>query len=74
VQKIISIAIVSTLLVLLLNGCASIIMPYADEPLCRKGVEGGYCGSLSDVYDAVTYEQYPKQTNNHNRTKGDYVK
>jgi hypothetical protein len=50
------------------------IMPYAEEPLCRKGVEGGYCGSLSDVYDAVSYEQYSKQTHNRNNTKGDYLK
>ena len=50
------------------------IMPYAEEPLCRKGVEGGYCGSLSDVYDAVTCEQYPKQGNNRNNTKGAYLK
>jgi hypothetical protein len=73
-KKTISIIILSILIALLLSACASMIMPYAEEPLCRKGVEGGYCGSLSDVYDAVSYEQYSKQTHNRNNTKGDYLK
>lgn len=73
-EKIISIATLSLLLALLLSGCASMIMPYAEEPLCRKGVEGGYCGSLTDVYDIVSYEQYLKQTHDRNNTKGDYLK
>jgi len=73
-KRIILTAILLSAFALLLSGCASMIMPYAEEPLCRKGVEGGYCGSLSDVYDAVTCEQYPKQENKRNNTKGAYLK
>jgi len=29
----------------------SLLLPYEEEPLCRKGKEGGYCGSLLDVYE-----------------------
>ena len=33
-----------------LSGC-SILLPYEEEPLCKIGKEGGYCGSLYDVYE-----------------------
>ncbi len=38
----------------LTSGCASIVIPYHETPLCSKGVTGGYCASISEVYDAVT--------------------
>lgn len=31
-------------------GCSA-IMPYEEEPLCKIGKEGGYCGSVYDVYN-----------------------
>ncbi len=31
-------------------GCSA-IMPYEEEPLCKIGKEGGYCGSVFDVYN-----------------------
>lgn len=45
-----------TALCLLATGCAGVLVPYHDEPLCRKGSTGGYCGSVTEVYDAVTGE------------------
>lgn len=42
----------------------STMMPYADEPLCRKSVSGGYCGSLSDVYDATVRDSDAKAQKN----------
>lgn len=42
------------LLALLAQGCASMVMPYNEAPLCNKGIYGGYCASLSEVYDAVS--------------------
>lgn len=57
-------AIVVLMLSLVLSSCA-VMMPYAEEPLCRKSVSGGYCGSLSDVYDATNEaaDTRAKQTN-----------
>lgn len=33
-----------------LSSC-SLLLPYEEEPLCKLGKEGGYCGSISDVYE-----------------------
>lgn len=41
----------------LFNGCASILMPYAEEPLCKKGISGGYCGNLSEIYEVTKDKQ-----------------
>lgn len=48
------------LLVLLLcvfaaSACSlsKIVLPYEEEPLCKIGYGGGYCGSITDVYDRV---------------------
>ena len=64
-------------LCLFLCGCASILMPYESEPLCYKGITGGYCGSLSEVYQVVSHEQEmreqavkEKQTN---KMKGEFL-
>jgi hypothetical protein len=40
----------------LCSGCASLMLGYSEEPLCRKGVYGGYCASMTEVYDEVTKE------------------
>ncbi len=34
---------------LIVSSCA-FLLPYEEEPLCKIGKEGGYCGSISDVY------------------------
>ena len=34
-----------------LTGCASMVMPYSDTPLCKKGAAAGYCGSITEVYE-----------------------
>lgn len=73
-KKIFILALAFILSVIFLSGCASLILPYEEEPLCRLGVEGGYCGSLSDVYDAVSYEMYPKKREGNRNTKGEYLK
>lgn len=37
-------------------GCASIVMPYAENPLCSKGQAGGYCGTITDVNEITDKE------------------
>lgn len=54
-------AIIALLLLSLGSGCTKVVLPYKDEPLCSKGVTGGYCGSLSEVYNAVTAEMDSKK-------------
>ncbi len=39
-----------------LGGCASMVMPYSDTPLCKKGASAGYCGSITEVYEETTRE------------------
>lgn len=39
-----------------LTGCASMIMPYSDTPLCQKGAAAGYCGSITEVYEITNSE------------------
>ena len=39
-----------------LTGCASMVMPYSDTPLCKKGATAGYCGSITEVYEETTRE------------------
>jgi hypothetical protein len=41
---------------ILTAGCASVVVPYNETPLCSKGITGGYCASLTDVYDEVNKE------------------
>ena len=42
-----------------LTGCSSkILLPYEEKPICSLGKEGGYCGSLSDVYNYIEKEEY----------------
>lgn len=52
-------------------GCASLVMPYAEEPLCKKGIAGGYCGSLSDVYEISEMEHPNKKPKN--KVQGGYL-
>lgn len=35
----------------LISSCSQILMPYAEEKLCNKGVAYGYCGRISEVYE-----------------------
>ena len=35
----------------LLTSCSKLLLPYNEEPLCRKGPEVGFCGSLSEIYE-----------------------
>ena len=39
-----------------LSGCASMVMPYSDTPLCKKGAAAGYCGSITEVYEETNNE------------------
>lgn len=35
----------------LFTGCGSkVLMPYESEPLCKRGMGEGMCGSVSQVY------------------------
>lgn len=36
---------------LLLVSCGRVLLPYNEEPLCRKGPSAGFCGSLSEIYE-----------------------
>lgn len=45
---------------LILTGCASIIMPYHEDSLCKKGVAGGYCDSLSEIDEYVDQKYFNK--------------
>jgi hypothetical protein len=40
--------------VVFLSGCSTLIVPYHNEPLCKKVDGGGYCGSITEVYHAVS--------------------
>lgn len=45
----------------LLTGCSSkILLPYEENPICSAGKEGGYCGSLTDVYKKIEEEEEGK--------------
>lgn len=40
-----------TFIALLFAGCSSkVLMPYESEPLCKRGIGEGMCGSVSQVY------------------------
>jgi len=41
-------------LAILATGCASLVVPYHESPACNKGITGGYCTGLSEVYDVVS--------------------
>lgn len=57
-MKIIKLLLLITLTSFLLSGCiAKALMPYEEEPLCNKGKESGYCGSVSSVYEAIIEEE-----------------
>ena len=34
-----------------ISSCSQMLMPYAEEKLCNKGVAYGYCGRISEVYE-----------------------
>lgn len=33
------------------------LLPYEENPLCNRGKDGGYCGSLSDVYEHIEKQE-----------------
>jgi len=33
------------------SSCSKMLMPYAEEKLCNKGVAYGYCGRISEIYE-----------------------
>jgi len=39
------------ILMLFSTSCSQMLMPYAEEKLCNKGVAYGYCGRISEVYE-----------------------
>ncbi len=43
----------------LLTSCSRILLPYHEEPLCRKGPGVGFCGSLSEIYEDM--EKHPEK-------------
>jgi len=47
------------ILALSLAGCSlsKVLMPYHDQPLCQKGAETGYCGSITAVYQKSLEEE-----------------
>jgi hypothetical protein len=42
---------VLVVLVFFITSCSSLLMPYSEDHLCRKGSEIGFCGSLSELYE-----------------------
>ena len=34
-----------------LSSCSKVLMPYAEDRLCNKGVAYGQCGRISEVYE-----------------------
>ena len=60
-MKNLAIIVTAGFLFSLLVGCTKLIMPYAEEPMCRKGIVGGYCGSITEVYDVTTEEMKRKK-------------
>ncbi|WP_165921713.1 hypothetical protein [Sulfuricurvum sp. IAE1] len=40
-------------------GCSTkVLLPYDDEPLCKRGTGEGMCGSVSEVYKATARVNY----------------
>ena len=43
---------------IVLSGCSTkVLLPYEENPVCSRGKEGGYCGSLSDVYKQIEKQE-----------------
>ncbi len=60
-MKIKSIAISLILSTFIFTGCTNkVFMPYEDQPLCSAGVNSGYCGSVSDVYQQKIADEQNK--------------
>ncbi len=51
-------------LIFFLSACSAtqILLPYHEEPLCRKGYGTGYCGGISEVYDRIDKDLANKKT------------
>lgn len=44
---------------LLLNACSmKILLPYEEEPSCKRGQKEGMCGSVSEIYKTTTRINY----------------
>lgn len=49
------------LMAILISGCSSkILLPYEEEPLCKRGPNDGMCGSVSQVYKKSLKVDYEK--------------
>jgi len=57
------------LLLITMSGCASIIMPYTENPLCSKGQAGGYCGTITDVNEVTDREMNMNKKNKYSKRK-----
>ncbi|HHJ63323.1 MAG TPA: hypothetical protein ENJ61_00285 [Aquifex aeolicus] len=44
------ILILCVFLSLLVGSCGGLLLPYHEEPLCRREGTVGFCGSLSEIY------------------------
>lgn len=53
-----------------MGGCASVVMPYAENPLCSKGAAGGYCGTVTDVNEVTDREIDERKKNKNHKKKG----
>lgn len=43
--------LIMAIFILAFTGCSGkVLLPYEDEPLCKKGPKEGLCGSVSEVY------------------------
>jgi len=47
---------IMVLLSLTVISCSKVMLPYAENPVCRKGVDSGLCGSVPDVYNHLVLE------------------
>ena len=46
----------------ILTSCSTkILLPYEENTVCSLGKEGGYCGSLSDVYEYIEKQEEEKE-------------
>lgn len=51
--------IVAAMIIAGFSGCSSkVLLPYEDEPLCKRGNGEGMCGSVSEVYKATARINY----------------
>lgn len=49
--------ILSVMIIFIISGCSKVLLPYEEEPACKKGIGKGVCGSLSEVYKYSSEEK-----------------